>query len=192
MNEYDKMPEEPVAAEEPTEAKEAIDEREVPAATNTSFEQAAVPAPQPPQDSQPYQQAPPQYGQPYQQAPPQYGQPGQPVPPQYGQPGQQAPPQYGQPGQQVPPQYGQPYQQNYYAGQKHPADGTATAALVCGIIGLFIFGLILGIIAIVQGSRAKKLGYPGGKATAGIVLGIIDIVAWALLMASGAAFIPFM
>ena len=130
--------------------------------------------------TQPYGQPQSPYEQP--QAP--YGQPqppyGQPQPP-YGQP--QTP--YGQSqtpyGQSQPP-YGQPYQQNYNYTQKHPADGKATASLVCGIIGLFVVGLILGIIAIAQGSLAKKMGYPGGKATAGIVLGVIDIAAWAVVL----------
>ena len=76
-------------------------------------------------------------------------------------------------GQQVQPFYSQ---QNYSAVHRHPGEGTATGALVCGIVGLFLAGLILGIIAIVQGKNAKKLGYTGGKATAGIVLGIVDIV----------------
>ena len=52
----------------------------------------------------------------------------------------------------------------------------ATSSLVCGIVGLLVAGIILGIIAIAQGNKAKQLGYQGGKATAGIVLGIIDIV----------------
>jgi len=54
--------------------------------------------------------------------------------------------------------------------------------MVCGIIGFVVAGLILGIIAITQGTKAKNLGYVGGKATVGIVLGIIDIVAWAIIM----------
>jgi len=60
----------------------------------------------------------------------------------------------------------------------------AVAALVCGIIGLFIAGIILGIIAIVCGVSARNAirrnpsVYTGqGMATAGLVLGIVDIVA---------------
>lgn len=49
----------------------------------------------------------------------------------------------------------------------------ATTALVCGIIGLFIFGLILGPIAIVMASKAQALGV---KATGGKVLGWIDVI----------------
>lgn len=72
--------------------------------------------------------------------------------------------------------YQQPYYQQY---QQYPyqqqGESAANAALICGIISLFIAGLILGIIAVVQASNAKKQGYIGGKATAGMVTGIIGI-----------------
>jgi len=69
----------------------------------------------------------------------------------------------------------QDYQQNYQM-QVQPGNGAANTSLICGIVGIFILGLILGIIAIVQGNSAKKQGYVGSKATIGIVLGILDIV----------------
>ena len=100
----------------------------------------------------------------------------------YNQQGYQPPP-YVPPVQQS--YYNQPYQQQqpYYGlPLPHPGDSAASASLVCGIIGIFFFGLILGIIALVQGAKAKKLGYTGGKATAGIVLGVIDLVGWAVLL----------
>lgn len=57
--------------------------------------------------------------------------------------------------------------------------GTAVASLVCAIIGIFIFGIILGPIAIVLATGAKRrikedpeLG-GDGVATAGLVIGII-------------------
>ena len=56
------------------------------------------------------------------------------------------------------------------------ANRAANDSLVYGIVGIFILGFILGIIAIVEGNKANSLGYVGGKATAGIVLGIIDII----------------
>lgn len=59
----------------------------------------------------------------------------------------------------------------------------ATASVVCGVIGLFVFGIILGGVAIAKASAAKRLiaeqpdRYTGGgKATAGFVLGVIDVV----------------
>jgi len=108
---------------------------------------------------------------------------------QYQQPDQGQPYQ-GQPyhpGQQYyPDQPNYQNQQNYYQNASNQnnraANSAATASLACGIIGLIVAGLILGIIAIVQGNKAKRLGYAGGKATAGIIMGVIDIVAWALII----------
>jgi len=60
--------------------------------------------------------------------------------------------------------------------QKHPGESSATSSLVCGIIGLFILWIVFSIIAIVQGNKAKKLGFTGGTATAGTILGWIGIV----------------
>ena len=78
-------------------------------------------------------------------------------------------------------------EQNQVAGPKATAPG-ATLALVLAIVGLFgvlffgILGVILGAIAIWQGRKAKglirdnlELG-GGGRANAGIIIGIIDIV----------------
>ena len=92
--------------------------------------------------------------------------------PQYQQPVQ---PQYQQP---VQPQYQQPYAAAPQG--KQPAHGMAIAALVCGLVGLFFFPAILGCIATILGSVAKKKGNTSGIATGGMVLGIID-VAWYLL-----------
>ncbi|MDR0914823.1 MAG: zinc-ribbon domain-containing protein [Oscillospiraceae bacterium] len=130
-------------------------------------QQAAPVTPQPP--SPPVNQSP---GQPYNGQYPQY--PQQPQQPYNGQYPQYQYPQYPQ----------QPYNGQYpqYPNYANNGDGAATGSLVCGIIGLFVAGLIMGIIAIVQGNKAKKLGYTGGKATAGIVLGIIDIACMVLFM----------
>jgi hypothetical protein len=57
--------------------------------------------------------------------------------------------------------------------------GKATASLICGIVGLFFFGPILGIIAIVMASKAEALGV---KATGGKVLGWIDVIAGMLVV----------
>lgn len=64
----------------------------------------------------------------------------------------------------------------------------ALASLVWGIVGLFVCGLILGIIAINKSNEARKTiatspMYGGsGLATAGLVMGIIDIIAWAAIL----------
>lgn len=72
------------------------------------------------------------------------------------------------------------------AGQPKGDVKEAKDALIYSLIGLFCFGFILGPIAIAKGSKALNIirddpGYTGkGKATAGIVIGIIDIVGWLL------------
>lgn len=65
--------------------------------------------------------------------------------------------------------------------------GKSIAALVCGILGLIggwfpivqYFTLVLSILGIIFGAKAKKLavanGEPTGMATAGLVLGIISV-----------------
>lgn len=57
----------------------------------------------------------------------------------------------------------------------------AKQALAFAIVGLFCFGLILGIVAIIKANDAKRrirrYGHAGeGLATAAFVIGIIDIV----------------
>jgi len=64
---------------------------------------------------------------------------------------------------------------------KPAGDGKATGSLVCGIIGLFVAGIILGIIAIVLAVQSKKEAQmagqmQSGKAKAGLILGIVAIV----------------
>ncbi|MCM1055748.1 MAG: DUF4190 domain-containing protein [Bacteroides sp.] len=107
--------------------------------------------------------------------------------PQYGQYQQyRQNPQYQQPPYQQPPyqqyRYGQPQYQPPMPPQ--PGKGLATASLVCSIFSLVvsytgplaILGIILGIIAIVTAACAKKKGFVGGMATAGLVMGIIGTV----------------
>ena len=97
------------------------------------------------------------------------------------------------------PQYNSQYNNNgqYYNGEQYSNNGQynqnqntwsgkATAGLTCGIISLFCAGLILGILAIVfslQGKRElREKGAPTGTATAGLILGIIGLVGWAILI----------
>lgn len=70
---------------------------------------------------------------------------------------------------------------------KPASKGLSIAALVCGILGLIggwfpvvqYFTLVLSILGIVLGAKAKKAavanGEPTGMATAGLVLGIISV-----------------
>lgn len=53
--------------------------------------------------------------------------------------------------------------------------GLAIASMVLGLVGLVIFGLPCGILAIIFSIVSKKKG-KSGMATAGLVLGIIDVV----------------
>lgn len=74
-----------------------------------------------------------------------------------------------------------------YHGPQVNAPG-AVASLVWGILGLLICGVIFGAVAISKSKQAKAAiaSHPqytgGGLATAGLVLGIIDIVAWAIIL----------
>ena len=69
-------------------------------------------------------------------------------------------------------------------------NGKATASLVLGIISIVCvtgtfytswIGLILGILAIILGNKARK-ETPGGIATAGFVCGIVGTVLCALMV----------
>jgi hypothetical protein len=82
-------------------------------------------------------------------------------------------------GNQYPPQY----------NHTQVTIGEATASMICGIVGLFFFGIILGPIAIFLGVAAKKKikenpqGLTGeGQATAGIVCGSIAVAGWIILI----------
>jgi len=65
----------------------------------------------------------------------------------------------------------------------------AVSSIVWGILGLFICGLIFGLLAISRANAAKKLvrGNPhlytgDGLATFGLVLGVIDLVGWGIVV----------
>lgn len=71
-------------------------------------------------------------------------------------------------------------------GQDH--SGKAIGSLVCGILSLLICGIILGPTAIVLGNQAKAaMDQSGnqkgrGMATAGVIIGIIGVVGWAIVL----------
>ena len=69
--------------------------------------------------------------------------------------------------------------------------GTAVASMILGIVGLFFFGIILGILALILGGVAmNKINsdpekFSGkGMAITGIVLGIVDVVAFIACMSA--------
>jgi hypothetical protein len=69
---------------------------------------------------------------------------------------------------------------------------TATNALIAAIVGLFICGIVLGPLAISKANAAKReiKADPSlqgeGVATAALVIGIIDIIGWAIIIMSRA------
>jgi len=56
---------------------------------------------------------------------------------------------------------------------EHKNQGLAITSLVSGIAGFFIFGIILGIVAIITGA----LSWESKMGKAGCIIGIIDVVA---------------
>jgi hypothetical protein len=76
-----------------------------------------------------------------------------------------------------PPQGGSPY------GAPPPAAARSNKpiwSLVCGIVGLFCFGILLGPVAIILGRQAQRDGAPGGMAKAGEILGYVDVALFVL------------
>ncbi len=73
-----------------------------------------------------------------------------------------------------------------------PGSGLATASMICGIFSLVFFctgpfaivGVILGIAAVITASCAKKKGFVGGMAAAGLATGIVGIILSALVFIS--------
>jgi Domain of unknown function (DUF4190) len=68
------------------------------------------------------------------------------------------------------------------------SNGLAIAGLVCGIVGLFLFNIILGPLAIIFGSVGLSKSHHGAAhgrmAIASIVLGIIDVAIFVALLAA--------
>jgi ABC-type phosphate transport system permease subunit len=95
------------------------------------------------------------------------------------------------PGPTTPPEPTRPI-----PGGPQPTAPGAVATLVYGILALFICGPLFGTIAIVKANKVKRFiaenpQYGGeGYATAGLVLGIVALVLFALVvlfqLASGA------
>lgn len=75
-----------------------------------------------------------------------------------------------------------PYGQPYYGAPVVPGKGLAIASLVLGIISLFLFPLVTGLLAIILGGVAKNKGCTSGLATGGIVCGIIGLALWLVML----------
>ena len=88
-----------------------------------------------------------------------------------------------------PPPAAPPPPPGFDYGEGAPAvtAGKATGALVCGIVGLLLCGVVLGPVAIYLGMQAKReiRSSDGrlkgeGLATAGIVMGIIALIGFVI------------
>ncbi len=69
-------------------------------------------------------------------------------------------------------------------------NGMALAGFICSLAGLFIFGVVLGVLGIIfsaigLGKIAKDSSRWKGKgmAIAGLVVGVVDIILWIILLA---------
>ncbi|MHA6757350.1 DUF4190 domain-containing protein [Streptacidiphilus sp. PAMC 29251] len=74
------------------------------------------------------------------------------------------------------------------AAATRSGNGIAIAGLVCGIVGIFLFNIILGPLALIFGGvglrNAKRSGAGrSGMAISAIVLGVVDIVLFVVLLA---------
>lgn len=81
-----------------------------------------------------------------------------------------------------------------YAGGPPKSSSHATVALVVGIVALFLFGIILGPIAIIMGLRARtEIDESGGRvtgrgqATAAVFIGMLACVVWVVLLVTSIA-----
>jgi hypothetical protein len=89
------------------------------------------------------------------------------------------PTETGFPGDREP-LYGPPY------GGGHTS-GRAVGSAIVGVFGLFFFGVVLGVIALLLSASARRDMYASagqvrgaGWASVGRILGWIDIVLWAI------------
>ncbi|MFP5020789.1 hypothetical protein [Pseudonocardia phyllosphaerae] len=84
--------------------------------------------------------------------------------------------------------------QQFHAWQQHQAQVAAessrrlaNAALFCGFLGFFLFGIVLGPVAFALGLTASNrlaVGQPGKtEASVAMVFGVIDVVAFFVLAA---------
>ena len=78
-------------------------------------------------------------------------------------------------------QYSQNYQ-SYYQLISAKQQAAAAQDRADNALCLVTFGLLFGILAVVQAVKQISLGYSGGKAAVGIALGIIGMVGWRIVI----------
>ena len=78
------------------------------------------------------------------------------------------------------PQMQQPYQQPMLK-----TNGSAVAGFILSLVGLLLFGFILGILAVIFSAtglnkiKQQPNVFKGkGLATAGLIIGIVDVIGW--------------
>ncbi|MFE9253289.1 DUF4190 domain-containing protein [Streptomyces sp. NPDC007088] len=85
-----------------------------------------------------------------------------------------------------------PAPQGYSAqpGTRTGTNGLAVAGLVCGIVGILVFNIVLGPLAIIFGAVSRRaVPAKGGKglSTAAIVLGVLDLLLFGAMLAFAAS-----
>jgi Na+/melibiose symporter-like transporter len=70
---------------------------------------------------------------------------------------------------------------------KTSSNGLAIAGMVCGIVGIFLFSVILGPLAVIFGGAGLRNARRGarhhGMALAAVILGVFDIVLFIVMVA---------
>jgi uncharacterized Tic20 family protein len=81
-----------------------------------------------------------------------------------------------------------PVQEMSYSGQPQ-SSSAATTAMIVGIAGLFLFGIVLGPLAIFLGGKAEReIAESGGRLTGAKrakrarVIGVIALVLWVVIL----------
>lgn len=69
------------------------------------------------------------------------------------------------------------------------ANSLGIISIVCGVIGLCVFGIPLGVVALACGIPAVAMGAESG--IAGVILGIIDIILAICILIFMPGFLPF-
>ncbi|MGW1997512.1 DUF4190 domain-containing protein [Embleya sp. NPDC001921] len=88
--------------------------------------------------------------------------------------------------------YGGSYERTGRAasGARTGTNGLAVAGLVCGVVGVFLFNIILGPLAVIFGTvglRRSRTGAGGrGMSIAAIVLGVVDVLLFVVLLIAAA------
>lgn len=76
------------------------------------------------------------------------------------------------------------------SGRTGGSNGLAIAGFVCSLVGLLVFSIVLGPLAIIFGgvglSRANRGARHRGLAIAALVIGAVDVILWIVFIATAA------